>query len=112
MASTVVAIASPGHSILSVAANAHFRSEVLDELLTAIGATTTTPLRLLAVIPPDRIRALLPNMTDSGGQPLTLLDHASARVAMSVVREVAAKSERIPRPLPAQELERQMGPRA
>ena len=42
-------------TVSEVAQGANLRAEVLEPLLTALGATMTTPIRMLAVIPADAV---------------------------------------------------------
>ena len=86
-------------SIACVAAGATLRDEVLEPLLTALGATMTTPLRVLAVIPADAVRTVLTSLQDANGYHLTLLDNAAVETFFADA--IAATAPPLPPPAPS-----------
>ena len=64
-------------TISQLAADATLRDDVLEPLLIALGATVTTPVRVLAVVPPDTVRGLFGTLADNNGDPLTIVDRAA-----------------------------------
>ena len=90
---------SAAQTIASIAAGAALRTEVLEPLLTALGATQSTPLRVIAVIPADAVRSLLTTLVDENSQPLTLLDNAAVETFFADA--IAATVPPLPQPAPS-----------